>query len=113
MQPGYAGFFTVLLLGFLLCHWLAGRVVGVVRRMTIDCWVLSLHGKGCFARAGCCLVQCKEQKPERERAPMRKGGYWVCGLFPHTIYPYFLVWILFFGSLTLNVKGLLLQHIGN
>jgi hypothetical protein len=28
--------YTVLPLVFLLCHWLASRVVGVVRRMTID-----------------------------------------------------------------------------
>jgi len=34
--------------------------------MTIDCWVLSLHGKGRCARAGCCVVQCKEQRPERK-----------------------------------------------
>ena len=81
--------------------------------MTIDCWVLSLHGKGRCARAGCCVVQCKEQRPERERAAVRKGIYWVYGVFPHTMYPNFLVWLLFFRSLTVNVKELLLHYIGN
>ena len=67
MQSGDAGFYTVLPLVFLLSYWLAGRVVGVVRRMTIDCWALSLHGNGHFARTGYCLVQGKEQRAERER----------------------------------------------
>ena len=37
--------------------------------MTIDCWVLNLHGKSRFqfdVRARCCLVRCKEQRAERE-----------------------------------------------
>ena len=48
-----------------------------------------------------------------ERAIVRKGSYWIYGVFPCTIYPYFMVWLFFFGSLTLNVKELLLQCIGN
>jgi hypothetical protein len=48
-------------------------------------------------------------RDQRERAAVREGGYWICG----GVSTYFLVWLLFFGILSLNVKELLLQHIGN
>ena len=67
----------------------------MVRRRTINCWVLSLHGKAHFqfdARAGCCFVRCKEHRVEREREccceERQPLAMWV---FPHV-----------FGSLTPN-----------
>jgi len=28
------------------------------------------------------MVRRKEQRVEREKAAVRKGGYWICGVFP-------------------------------
>ena len=99
LQPGQAGFYSLLPLACLLCYWLVSRAcrhgqVNHYRLLVAD--VASLHGKGrlqsLIIRHWSNLLLGSVQGVEnRGRAAVWKGSHWPCG-YSHKFYSQYLLW---------------------